>query len=32
MSRVYAIHKERQRQAKIKKDVEYEKPPTMHTL
>lgn len=32
MSRVYAIQKERQRQAKQKKDIEYEKPPVMHAF
>lgn len=32
MSRVQAIHKERERQAKTKKDAEFEKPPAMHAF
>jgi len=32
MSRVYAIQRERARQAKQKKDIEYEKPPAMHAF
>lgn len=32
MTRVQAIHNERERQNKIKKEEKYEKPPVMHTF